>query len=113
MTGVQPKTRELLATDVRGDACHEQQLVEEVTHDAERDQADPVMPLEALDDRAQPVALLDDGGEQHRAQRHPQAVEAELGHLAKRRLDQAEVAAPDEGHEEQGGVEAGERKAHQ
>ena len=47
-----------------GDACQEQQLVDEMTDDAQRDEPDPVTPFEARGDRAESVALMDDGREQ-------------------------------------------------
>ena len=61
---------------------------------------------------ADAVAVLDHGREHDRAQHHAQRVESELGDLAQGGLDDGEVAAPDEGHSEQQGVETGEPEAH-
>ncbi len=90
-----------------GDAADEEVLVEPVAQHRQANNREPVPPRDRAHRADEAVTPADEGEKHDRGQHHAQAVEGRARHLAQRRLDDREVAAPEERHQEQPGVEAG------
>ena len=87
------------------DAAEKQDLVDEVAEDREAGEPPPVGARDTTERGAQALTPRDDSQKERRRDRQADRVEGRPGQLAKGRFHDAEVAAPEERHEEQPGVE--------